>query len=34
MKMMVILERTDAEQIKWVTKRWGQTEEFPEDSAA
>ena len=34
MKMMIILEYTDAEQIKWLTKIWGQTEEFPEDSAA
>ena len=34
MKMMVILEYTDAEQIKWLTKIWAQFEEFPEDSAA
>ena len=34
MKMMIILEYTDAEQIKWLTKIWGQTEEFPEDFAA
>ena len=32
--MMVILEYTDAEQIKWLTKIWAQFEEFPEDSAA
>ena len=33
MKMMVILEYTNVEQIKWVTKFWGQAEEFPEDFA-
>ena len=33
MKMMVILEYTNVEQIKWVTKVWGQAEEFPEDFA-
>ena len=32
MKMMIILEYTDAEQIKWLTKIWAQFEEFPEGS--